>query len=117
MRRGEVRWAQLGPIVGHEQDGHRPVLIVSDDRYMTARKLAIVFPLTTSDRLKAPLAVELPSFTARRSFALPGQIRTLAVARLGAVLGVVSEREVERCLDAMMHICGRLPARRADNDG
>lgn len=61
MRRGEVRWARLGPIEGHEQDGHRPVLIVSDDRYMLTRNLAIVFPLTTNDRLLAPLAVELPS--------------------------------------------------------
>jgi mRNA-degrading endonuclease toxin of MazEF toxin-antitoxin module len=50
MRRGEVR---LGgpPVEGRERAGHRPVLLVSDDRYAIARKLAVVFPLTTNDRL------------------------------------------------------------------
>lgn len=117
MRRGEVRWAHLGPVVDHEQAGHRPVLIVSDDRYMASRKLAIVFPLTTSDRLQAPLAIELPSLVGRRSFALPGQVRTLAVSRLGSVIGMAPRQEIDACLSAMLHLCGRLPARMADNDG
>ena len=117
MRRGEIRWARLGPVQGHEQDGHRPVLLVSDDRYMAARRLAIVMPLTTNDRMKPPLAVELLVHTDRRSFALPGQIRTLSVSRLGAVLATASDREMNACLDAMLQICGRTPPRRADNDG
>lgn len=117
MRRGEVRWAQLSPIEGHEQAGHRPVLIVSGDRYMEVRKLAVVFPMTKNARLKHPLAVELPPIQGIRSFALPGQIRTIAVTRMGTVLTTVSEREIDACLSAMLHICGRLPERRADNDG
>lgn len=117
VRRGEVRWARLGPVEGHEQDGHRPVLIVSVDRYMAARKLAVVLPMTTNDRLKEPLAIELRSFAAARSFALPGQVRTLSVTRFGSVLGVVADREIDECLSAMLHICGRAPARKADNDG
>lgn len=119
MRRGEVRWAQLGPVVGHEQDGHRPVLIVSDDRYTTSRRLAIVFPLTTSDRIKAPVSIELPSVTSatgRRSFALTGQVRTLAVQRLGGVLAEVTDRELGSCLDAMLWVCGRRVPVRGQND-
>lgn len=123
MQRGEVRWARLGPIVGHEQDGHRPVLIVSDTRYAVARRLVVVIPLTHSERLKFPLAVELSSLeqvsagVVRRSFALPGQIRTLAVQRLGASLGQVEGGEIDLCLTAFLQICGRIPPRRADNDG
>lgn len=118
LRRGEVRWARLSPIEGHEQAGNpRPVLIVSDDRYMLARRLAVGFPLTTNDRLKPPLAVEITSVKDRRSFALPGQIRTLAVSRFGTVLAIATEREIEACLSAFLHICGRAPARTADNDG
>ncbi len=116
MRRGEVRWARLSPVEGHEQRGHRPVLIVSDDRYMLSRKLAIVFPLTTNERLKLPLAVPLPSVSGGVSFALAGQIRTLAVTRLGPKLGVVTEREIDACFTAMLHICGRVPPQMADND-
>jgi mRNA-degrading endonuclease toxin of MazEF toxin-antitoxin module len=106
----------LSSVEGHEQAGHRPVLIVSDDRYTMARKLAIVFPLTTNDRLKRPLTVELPSLTGRRSFALPGQVRSLSVTRLGNALGTVTAREIDACLTAMLHICGRVPKRTADND-
>lgn len=117
MKRGEVRWARLSPVEGHEQAGHRPVLIVSDDRYMQRLKLAVVFPLTTSARMLPPLAVELLVQTDRRSFALPGQVRALAVTRIGALLATASEREMTTCLDAFLHLCGRAPAWKADNDG
>ena len=30
-RRGQIYYARLDPIVGHEQGGHRPVLIVQND--------------------------------------------------------------------------------------
>lgn len=118
LRRGEVRWTRLSPVEGHEQDGNpRPFLIVSDDRYMLARKLVVGFPLTTNDRLKYPLAVEIPSVTGRRSFALPGQIRTLALTRFGTVLAVATEGEMEACFRAMMQICGRVPPMKVHNDG
>lgn len=117
MRRGEVRWATLNPVVGHEQAGHRPVLLVSDDRYMVSRGLAVVMPLTTNDRMKLPLAIELLAHSDKRSFVLPGQVRTLSVSRLGAVLATASPREMDACLDALMQICGRTPPRRAQNDG
>jgi mRNA interferase MazF len=109
LKRGEVRWAWLSPVEGHEQAGHRPVLIVSEDRYNVARRLAVVFPLTTNERLKPPLSIELAPIRGRRSFALPGQIRTLAVSRFGPVLAVATESEIEACFSAMLHICGRRP--------
>lgn len=117
MRRGEIRYADLRPVVGHEQDGHRPVLIVSRDEYMQLRGLALVFPLTRNDRLKSPVAVELAAMDQRRSFALPGQFRAISTKRLGRLVRVASESEIDRCLDALMTFCGRMPVRKAENDG
>lgn len=77
---------------------------------MAARRLAIVMPLTSSDRLSPPLALELPELataTATRRFVLPGQIRALDLGRLGPVLGTVAEARVEECLDALLALCDR----------
>ena len=117
MRRGEIRWARLTPTEGHEQAGHRPVLIVSEDRYIAARKIVLAFPLTTSTRIAAPIAIELLVHSDKRSFALPGQVRTLSVSRLGSLLATATEREMDACLDAFLQICGRRPPMRAHNDG
>ena len=49
--RGEIWEADLNPIVGREQSGHRPVLIVSDNALnKSARGLVIVLPVTGIDR-------------------------------------------------------------------
>ena len=31
LRKGDVVWANLDPVIGHEQAGQRPVLVISDD--------------------------------------------------------------------------------------
>lgn len=50
-RRGEVWWADLSPVRGHEQAGRRPVLIVSDDGFnRSGLDMAIVVPLTSAQR-------------------------------------------------------------------
>ena len=66
--RGEVRWAELNPTRGHEQAGHRPVLILSQDIFnkrsgtviamaLTSQPQKAHFPLTSSleqNQLKKP---------------------------------------------------------------
>ena len=47
LKRGDVVWATLGPIRGHEQDGRRPVLILSPEVYSTKTKLAVICPITS----------------------------------------------------------------------
>ena len=45
--RGDVVWVSLDPVVGHEQAGHRPYLVLSDDRLHKARGIVIAVPLTS----------------------------------------------------------------------
>jgi mRNA interferase MazF len=71
---GEILWVDLDPTVGHEQAGHRPVLVISEDE--VNRSTAIVVPLTTSDRPR-PASHALTTQDARPSIALCNQVRTL----------------------------------------
>lgn len=47
MRRGDIYIASLDPTEGHEQQGTRPVLIVSSDGFNQITKLPVVLPITT----------------------------------------------------------------------
>ncbi len=47
MKRGEIYLVSLDPSFGHEQQGTRPVLIVSPDRFNALTHAPIVVPITT----------------------------------------------------------------------
>jgi len=95
MKRGEVYIAQLDPVVGSEQGGRRPVIIIQNDRGNLHAPTVIAVPLTASTR-KPPLPTHaaIPAGDgglSRPSIALCEQVRTLEKARLGRRLGAVSQ--------------------------
>ncbi|GAB2454174.1 type II toxin-antitoxin system PemK/MazF family toxin [Nocardioides hungaricus] len=48
---GQVVWANLSPVIGSEQAGHRPAVIVSGDDYLASvPNVVVVLPVTTRDR-------------------------------------------------------------------
>lgn len=47
LKRGDIVWVTLGPVQGHEQDGRRPVVVLSPEIYNTKTKLAVVCPITS----------------------------------------------------------------------
>ena len=47
MNRGDIYMVSLDPTQGREQQGHRPVLIVSPSRFNAATGLPVVLPITT----------------------------------------------------------------------
>lgn len=47
MNRGDIYLVSLDPTLGHEQQGTRPVLIVSPDRFNTFTRVPIVVPITS----------------------------------------------------------------------
>ena len=106
--RGEIRWADLNPVRGHEQAGPRPVLILSHDVFNERSGTVIAVALTSQEpRAGYPLTLELT--TARlpkRSWVKISQIRTLSTERIGKRLGRVSEEELGRVLDGLMELVG-----------
>ncbi len=106
--RGEIYWAELNPIVGHEQGGKRPVLILSHDVFNERSGIVIAIAITSQEpRAGYPLTLEIT--TARlpkRSWARIGQIRTLSVERLGKRMTRVAPEEVERIVEGLNEIIG-----------
>ena len=108
--RGEVWTARLDPIVGHEQAGTRPCLVVSTDRLNRGpAELVVVVPLTRSNR-NVPLHVRVdpPDGGVKdRSFAMCESIRSISTSRLQHRWGIVPSavlREVEDRLRILLDL-------------
>ncbi|NOT28331.1 MAG: type II toxin-antitoxin system PemK/MazF family toxin [Acidobacteria bacterium] len=106
--RGEVRWADLNPVRGHEQAGERPVLVLSHDVFNERSGTVIAVALTSQEpRAGYPLTLELT--TARlpkRSWIKISQIRTLSTERIGKRLGRASDEELAAVLDGLLEVIG-----------
>ena len=106
--RGEVRWADLNPVRGHEQAGRRPVLVLSHDVFNERSGTVIAMALTSQpQRAGFPLTLELQAAKLpKRSWVKISQIRTLAVERIGARLGRASPEEVSQVVEGLNEIIG-----------
>lgn len=109
MRRGEIHWVDLEPVRGSESDKRRPAVIVSNDgANATANRLGrgvvTVVPVTTNVARIYPFQVALSSRDAglqSESKAQAEQVRSVAVERIGARLGVLSSDEIAALDEAL----------------
>jgi mRNA interferase MazF len=106
---GEVWIADLRPARGHEQDGTRPVLVVSLDPFNHPRRgLVVTVPLTTTFAdLPSHVRISPPEGGITRvSYALCEHVRSISHVRLGRRLGKVSPRTMASVSDPLRHILG-----------
>jgi mRNA interferase MazF len=104
--RGEIRWADLNPVRGHEQAGLRPVLILSHDIF-NERSGTVIAMAITSQPQKAgfPLTIELKSPNLpKKSWLKISQIRTLSLERIGKVIGKASLEELNQAIEGLNEI-------------
>jgi mRNA interferase MazF len=107
--RGDVFWADLNPVQGHEQGDHRPVVVLSEDVF-NARSGTVIAMAITSEAPRAgfPLTLELTSVKLpRRSWVKISQIRTLSEKRLGKKIGRISPEELDELLVGLNEILGK----------
>lgn len=105
MKRGEIYRADLDPVVGSEQGGVRPVVIIQNDMGNRHSTTVIVAAITTSTK-KADLPVHVAissgeSGLERDSVVLLEQVRTLEKSRLTKYLGCLdghAMRRIDRAL-------------------
>ena len=91
IKRGEVYYADLNPVVGSEQGGIRPVVVLQND---VGNKFSptIIAAATTSklDKAKLPTHIELPKGSTtlpKNSLVLLEQIRTIDKSRIKEKIG------------------------------
>jgi mRNA interferase MazF len=114
--RGQVWYAELGPVRGHEQDGYRPVLVLSAPRRIPFA-VALVIPLTSRYRnVPSHLPLYPPEGGVRQpSYLLCEHVRSLSYSRFGRQIGTVREEtlaEVSRMLRILLMIRCPRPRRR-----
>lgn len=99
--RGDIVWADLKPVAGHEQGGRRPVLVISHDA-LNERSGTVIGLVVTSQEPRAglPLAFGIASGgLPRPSWVKTNQVRTLSAKRLGQQFGRVSDDELTAVAD------------------
>lgn len=106
IKRGELYYADLSPVVGSEQGGIRPVLVVQNDVGNKYSPTVIAAAVTSKiNKAKLPTHIELPSESyglARDSVILLEQIRTLDKRRLKERIGELNENTMTRVDKAIL---------------
>jgi mRNA interferase MazF len=112
--RGDLYYADLNPVVGSEQGGVRPVLIIQND-VGNRHSPTVIIAAITSKSGKAILPTHCPlseeTGLDRDSVALLEQIRTIDKQRLKEYVGVLGQddmQEVDRALTISVGLAGRI---------
>lgn len=106
IKRGELYYADLSPVVGSEQGGVRPVLVVQNDVGNKYSPTVIAAAVTSKiNKAKLPTHIELPSSVfglQRDSVILLEQIRTLDKRRLKERIGELSDATMSKVDKAIL---------------
>lgn len=98
IKRGDIYYADLSPVVGSEQGGLRPVLIVQNDTGNRHSPTVIAAAITSQvGKARLPTHIELTAQScglSRDSVILLEQIRTLDKSRLRERMGALSEPQM-----------------------
>ncbi len=105
IKRGEIYFAQLNPVVGSEQGGVRPVLVVQNDVGNQYSPTTIVLAITSQiNKAKLPTHVELKADLyglERDSVILTEQIRTIDKTRLKQRIAILREDTMHKVDQAL----------------
>jgi len=95
VRRGDIFYADLNPVVGSEQGGIRPVLVVQNDIGNKYSPTVIIAAITSQiDKAKLPTHVELKSADyglEKDSVILMEQLRTIDKRRLKEKITILDQ--------------------------
>lgn len=105
IRRGDIYYADLSPVIGSEQGGIRPVLIVQNDVGNRFSPTVIAAAITSqTEKTRLPTHIRLSSVQCglqRDSIVLLEQIRTLDKRRLRECMGRLDGAVMDRVDEAI----------------
>ncbi len=114
IKRGELYYADLSPVIGSEQGGVRPVLVVQNDVGNKHSPTVIAAAVTSKlTKAKLPTHIELSAVSyglLRDSVVLLEQIRTLDKRRLKTRIGELDKSVMEKVNVALAISLGVLDA-------
>jgi mRNA interferase MazF len=105
VKKGEIYFADLSPVIGSEQGGVRPVLIVQNDIGNKYSPTVIVAAVTSQiNKAKLPTHVEIPAEgngLAKDSVVLLEQLRTIDKKRLREKIGRIDDKCLQKTNEAL----------------
>lgn len=105
VKRGEIYYADLSPVVGSEQGGIRPVLIVQNDVGNRHSPTVIAAAITSqTEKAKLPTHISLNAQTcglSKDSVVLLEQIRTIDKRRLKERMGEIDSTSMRKINNAL----------------
>ena len=96
IKRGEIYYADLSPVIGSEQGGHRPVVVIQNDignRYSPTTIVAIVTTRTTKSNLPTHYWLDETCGLPKDSMVELEQLRTIDKTRLRKRVGTVTAKD------------------------
>ncbi len=103
IKRGDIFYADLDPVVGSEQGGIRPVLIVQNNVGNKHSPTLVVLPLSTAKKKNLPTHIHIKGSKAlpKDSIVLAEQIRTIDRYRLREYVGSIDKEIMDEINGAM----------------
>ncbi len=106
VKRGDIYYADLSPVIGSEQGGVRPVLIIQNDIGNRYSPTVIIAAITSQiNKAKLPTHIEIIATDyglPKDSVILLEQIRTIDKRRLEEKIGHIDDEMMEKVNDALM---------------
>jgi mRNA interferase MazF len=120
VQRGDIFYADLSPVVGSEQGGVRPVLIVQNDignKYSPTVIAAAITSQTSKTNLPTHIKLNAEKYgLAKDSVVLLEQIRTLDKKRLKERMGTLDEDSMHKVNNALSISFGLNNSRNGDDN-
>jgi mRNA interferase MazF len=107
--RGDIYWADLEPVVGHEQGGRRPVLIISRTLFNDRSGTVIAVAITSAEpKAGFPFTLELKKTQMGcRTWVKISQVRTLSTKRLASRITSCSSTELEQVVEGLNQLISK----------
>ncbi len=97
VKRGEIYYADLSPVIGSEQGGIRPVVIIQNDIGNKYSPTTIVAPITSKKKTRIPTHVLINNPCLKcTSLILLEQIRSIDKTRLKEYIGRLTSKELKK---------------------
>lgn len=107
LKRGEIRWVELEPTRGNEQQGTRSVLLISHDVFNERSGTVLAMAITSQpQRAGFPLTLPLGKIGGKEVWLKISQIRVLSTQRLGRKIGNATPEQLAQAVDGLHEIVG-----------
>ena len=108
IKRGDMFYADLSPVVGSEQGGIRPVVIIQNDlgnKYSPTVIAAAITSQTNKNRLPTHIEIEAETEGLKsNSVILTEQIRTIDKSRLKEKIGHINDENVMNKINSALGV-------------